>query len=215
MDYNTCKVLKDANGNPTGQVVTPKAIMIYPALFEKSMPKGETDPKKAKHQCSFIFHKSANLQPLADALNVVVAEKVSPAALKTTKLKKPWLKVTEDEQPKVFNALVAAGYDPADYPVMLRASNGFKPVVMNPNVTECLDEEQVYSGRFCRGNISFWFYDHPVGGKGISASVNSVQLLESGPALNAGGGGSRSDGSEFEAVSTGDGAAASADSVFG
>ncbi len=213
MAYNECKVLKDANGNPTGQVVTPQAIMMYPSLFEKQMPRGETDEKKAKYQVSLIFHKSANLGPLKAAMDAVIAEKVSPGALKTTKLKKPFLKVTEEENPKVFHALVAAGYDPEDYPVMLRTANGFKPVIKNPDVSDCLDEEQTYAGRICRANINFWFYDHAVGGKGISASVNSVQLLDHGPVLpRAGGGGS--DGSEFEPADTGGGANASADSVF-
>lgn len=58
MDVNACKVLKDANGNSTGQVVTPKAIMVYPSLFEKYLSRGETDPKKAKYQCNFLDRKS-------------------------------------------------------------------------------------------------------------------------------------------------------------
>jgi hypothetical protein len=211
MDYNKCKVLKDANDNPTGQVVTPRAIMIYGSLFEKFMPKGETDPKKAKHQWVGIFHKAADLSPLSAAMNAVVSEKVSPAALKTTKLKKPFHKITEEEQPKIFHALLAAGYNPEDYPVMLRASNGYKPFVANPNTTECLDEEQVYDGRLCRANVNFYFYDHPTGGKGVSASVNSVQLLDQGPVLQRAGGGA-STGSEFEAADVAEGA--SADSVF-
>jgi hypothetical protein len=211
MDYTKCKVLKDANDNPTGQVVTPRAIMIYGSLFEKQMPRGETDAKKAKYQSSFIFHKAADLAPLKAAMEAVIGEKVTAASRKTTKVKIPFHKVTEEEQPKVFHALIAAGYNPEDYPVMLRSSNGYKPFIANPNTTECLDEEQVYDGRLCRANVNFYFYDHPTGGKGVSASVNSVQLLDQGPVLPRAGGGA-STGSEFEAADVVEGA--SADSVF-
>lgn len=214
MDYNTCKVLKDANGAPTGQVVTPKAIMLYPSVFEKYLSRGETDTSRARYQTTLIFHKSADLAPLKAAMDAVINEKVAPGVRKTTKVAIPFKKITEEEQPKVFNALVMAGYDPADYPVMVRAANGMKPPIKNADMTDCLDEEQTFSGRFCRANLSFWFYDHKTGGKGISTNLNSMQLLEIGPVLPRAGGGD-SDGSEFEAVNTGGDAAASADSVFG
>ncbi len=214
MSTQACKVLKDAKGDPTGQIVTPRAMMIYPSLFEASLPKGETDAKKAKYQATMIFHKSVDLMPLAEQVKQTLSEKLTPQALANTKVKKPFIKITQEDQPKVFNKLVAAGLDPADWPVMLRASNAYRPPVKNPDMSDCLDEEQTYDGRFCRANVNFFFYDHPTGGKGVSTGLNSVQLLDAGTHLPRSGGGA-STGDEFEAVDVGGVASGgSADSVF-
>ena len=186
--YNQSKVLKDAAGNPTGVLVSPRAKMIYPSLFTTSLPKGEKDSEKARYGVTLLFPKEADLAPFVTRKNELVSEKLSPAAQKTTKVKNPFLKVTEEDQPKIWAKLEAAGLNPADFPVMLRCFAKFKPTVKASDMSDVLDEEQVYDGRWCRASINFYWYDHPTGGKGVSAGLNNVQLLENDTPLPRSGG---------------------------
>jgi hypothetical protein len=208
-DLTKCRVLKDAQGNPTGVIVSPRSKMIYPSLFEPSMPKGEKDKDKARFQITLLIPKTADLSPMVARVNELMAEKLTPALIKTTKVKKPFLKVTAEDHPKVYAKLEAAGLDPADFPVMIRCAAKYAPSVLAANKSVVTDETQVYDGRWCLASINFYWYDHPTGGKGISAGLNNVQLLENDDVLPRGGaGGNASD--EFDAVE----APGGADSVF-
>lgn len=211
MNFTQCKVLTDAAGNPTGIIVTPKVKLVYPSLFKPSLSKGEKDESKARYQATLLFPKASDLAPIAARYREIVAEKISPAALKTTKVKNPFLKVTEEDQPKIWNKLASAGLDPLEFPAMLRCSAKIKPTVKAPDMTEVVDEDQVYDGRWCRASIRLYWYDHPTGGKGVSAGLNNIQLLDHDTPLPRGGSSNADD--EFEAVSTAEGGA-SADSVF-
>lgn len=206
----TCKVMKDANGEPNGVIVTPRGILLYPDLLEPALMKGEKDPEKARYGLTILLPAAANLQPMIDRVTQLVGEKLGSAA-KSTKVKKPFLKVTEEDQPKVFARLVAAGIEPAKYPVMLRCMAKIKPTVIGPDTQSVNDETQIYDGRFARASINFYYYDHPTGGKGVSAGLNNVQLLDQGEVIPRAAASSAKD--EFEAVDTG-GATSSADSLF-
>jgi Protein of unknown function (DUF2815) len=193
---NQCKVMKDANGVPTGVIVSPRGKMLYPALWEASAAKGETDPTKARYGLTILLHKDADLKPMADRVAALIGEK-------------PFLKVTEEDQPKVWHRLVSAGLDPLDYPVMMRCFSKVKPTTLGPNAQPVADDTQAYDGRWCRVSINFYYYDHATGGKGISAGLNNVQLLDNDEVIPRGAGGGNAN-DEFEAVDSG----GSADSVF-
>ena len=47
-----------------------------------------------------------------------------------------------------------------------------------------LDDSIIYSGAQYRASISFWYYDHPTGGKGISSTLNGVMKVADGENLS-------------------------------
>lgn len=208
-DYKKCVVLKDKSGDPTGIIVLPKGKMLYPALFEPSLPKGEKDESKAKYGLTILLPKDADLGSLKDLVAQAIDTKWG-AKGKTEKIKKPFIKVDADNEPRTVARLEAAGIDAADFPVMLRISGNYKPVVKGPDATqEVKDPEQVYEGRWACASINAYGWEHPTGGKGVSIGLQNVQLLDNDDVIPRGG--SSATGDEFEAV---EGASGGSDSVF-
>lgn len=193
-----------------GVYFTPKAKILWPELFEPVLPKGEIDKDKARYQLTLVFHKTADLKLIQEAVLAVAQEKLG-SKIKETKWRKPFLKVTQDDQPKVYSRLEKAGLDPADWPVMVRLASKIAPSVRAADRSKVDDETQVYEGRWARASVRPYFYDHPTGGKGVSLGLSNVQLLDNDDPLPRGGGGRGGD--EFEAVSA-DGASGSADTLF-
>lgn len=211
MDLNIAYIIKDKSGGDTEDVMTPKALLLYSALFEAALMKGEKDAEKVRFQATLLFHKSANLDAIKERVLAVATDKLG-SKLKETKWRKPFLKVTEDDQPKVVARLEKAGINPADYPVMIRLASKAAPSVRAPNGAKVEDEDQVYEGRWARASVRPYFYDHPTGGKGVSLGLGNVQLLDHADPIPRGGGGMGGD--EFEAVSDEGGKPASADTLF-
>lgn len=211
MNLNSAYKIKDKAGNETEDIMTPKAKLLYPNLFEAVLMKGEKDPERARFNTTLLLHKSADLKAIQEAVVAVAQEKLG-SKFKETKWKKPFLKVTEDDQPKIWNRLTKAGIDPADFPVMVRLASKAAPSVRAPNGAKVEDEDQVYEGRWARASVRPFFFDHPTGGKGVSLGLGNVQLLDNDDPIPRGGGGQGGD--EFEAVSDEGGKSASADNLF-
>lgn len=211
MNLNSAYRIKDKSGADTDDVMTPKGKLLYPALFEAVMMKGEKDPERARFGTTLLFHKSVDLKAIQEAVTAVAADKLG-TKLKETKWKKPFLKVTEDDQPKIWRRLEGAGINPADYPVMIRLASKIAPSVRAANGQKVEDEDQVYEGRWARASLRPFFFDHPTGGKGVSLGLSNVQLLDNDDPLPRSGGGGMG-GDEFEVVETG-GEGGSASELF-
>lgn len=153
----------------SGHYITPRCRMVYPALLEKSLPKGETDPAKAKYQITLLFPKGADLAALVNAAEKTIADNISAEKRKTVRIKKPFIKT--EEQPRFADLA-------EDYPVMVRASANYKPQVIRADTQPENDESNIYGGRWCRVSLNPYWYDHPTGGKGVSFGLQNVQLLE-------------------------------------
>lgn len=211
INMKDCLVLKDKDGTPTGRIVSPKVLMLYPALFEPSLPKGETDKEEARYGATFLFHKTADLTPMTNRVNDILKEKLG-AKLKETKVKRPFLKVTQDDEPKLWARLEAAGLDPNDWTVMVRSFSKIKPTVKSPVMTDVIDETEVYEGRFVRFSTNLYWYDVTTN-KGVSAGLNNVQLLDHSEVIprGSGGGNANDEFTVVEGIAEGE----SADSMFG
>jgi hypothetical protein len=186
MSLNTARRLE------SGNLMTPKGRMLYPALFKPQLPRGETDEKKAKYQVTLLLPKGSDIAALKAAENEAIEEKVTPKMRATTKIKSPFLKTAD--QPRF------AEYAD-DYPVMLRFNATLRPDVVTPKgdraVTEDEAADEVYSGRWARVTCRAFFYDHPTGGKGVSLGLQNVQLLDHADPM---AGGRVRGTAEFEAV---------------
>lgn len=192
-----------------GLVVTPEGRLVYPGLFRASLPKGETDEKKAAFQCTLLFPKGSDFALLQGLVDAAATEKfgAAPQGGYKFKIKKPFLK-TED-QPRLADFA-------ADYPVMIRSANKRKPATVFLNMKAVEAEEEVYAGRWAVMALNAYAWSHPTGGKGVSFGLNHVQILRDDEALpfSADGGGNVRVEDTFEGVADEGGAASDAAALF-
>lgn len=199
LDYKACR--ETASGN----IILPRARMVYPSLFRPNLMKGETDESKAKYQISLLMPGDVNLDPVKLRVKTLLDENLT-AAQQNGKIKKPFIKTEETKLADMSE----------DFPLTLRlnATLQNKPQVIDASAQNVDDESEVYSGRWCFVSCRPFFYDHPQGGKGISLGLQNVQLLEHDEAI-AGGRARAED--EFVPVDAPAGAgdtAAAVDSLF-
>jgi hypothetical protein len=197
VDLTKCYVSK------AGNVVTPKGRMLYPALYQMQTPKGETDQSKARYQITLLLGSDVDLTLLNQRVNDAIAEKWGADATKKFKIKKPFLKT--EEQGRLSDLAV-------EFPVMIRAANKTKPDVVFANGSKCDDDNETYGGRWARISLRPFCYDHPTGGKGVSLSLENVQLLDHDDRLGGGRAKAEDEFAPVEVAKTG--SAATADSVF-
>lgn len=165
MDLNTCT--KTAAGN----IITPKCRMSFPALFEATNIKGETDPDKRKYGVTLLIPDTADMTLLVEEVERVISENMTEAQRKNSKVKMPFLKTAEQ---KNMDDLAA------EFKYMLRLSANLqnRPQVLGPDAQPCSEPSEVYGGRWARCSVRPYFWDHPTGGKGVSFGLQNVQLLD-------------------------------------
>ena len=191
--------------SPSGNVITAAGRMCYPSLFQPSLPRGETDQKKARFQVNIVFPKNTDLTLLNTLVEETAVAEFGPKYREKYKLKKPFLRTSD--HPKI-------GVDAEEFPVLIRTNSPTRPQIIRGDkspVTE-REAEDVYAGRWCRVSLRCYAYDHPTGGRGISFGLQNVQLLDHDEPLAARRPPAED---EFESVDAGGGEnAKSADSLF-
>lgn len=177
----------------SGNYLTPPGRLLYPALFEKVLPRGEKDESKAKYQATLLFPADADLAVLEAAVEACMEDNFSAAARKG-KIRTPFLR-TEDQQRFADMA--------EDYPVMIRCSATYKPDVRGPWVDVIPEDkvsDEVYGGRWARLTVRPYHWVHETGGKGVSFGLQNAQMLDHDDPL---AGGHISADHEFEPVASG------------
>lgn len=192
-NFNEC--LKTASGN----IITPKGRMMYPALFKPTLPMDEKDESKARYQVSLLFPKSADLSLLAKAIDALCIEKWGADYKTKFRIRKPFLK--SEDYPKMGPEIIE------NFPMFIRTNSKDRPGVVRADTTNVseADANEVYGGRWACISVRPYAYDHKTGGKGISLGLQNVQVLDHDDVL----GGSRPrPEDEFEPVGAANGAAA-------
>lgn len=193
----------------SGNILTAKGRLAYPALFKPHVQQDDDGKETAKYQASLVFPKAADLAVLAAAVEDCAKEKWGADYKTKFKVRKPFLK-TED-YPKI-------GADAAAFPVFIRANanpDKGKPQIVNAQMQN-VDEskaDQVYPGRWARLSLRVYWYDHKKGGKGISFGLQNVQLLDDDEPFAAMRVAADQEFDAMEGVAAGDGGA-STDALF-
>jgi hypothetical protein len=158
------------------------------------------DPKAVpKFGCTFLIDPaSPQIKTLNAAIEAACAEKFgakAPAVLKA-------MRATEKAGLRDGDLKSYAGYPGNMY---ISASNTMRPTVIDADKTPLVAADgKPYSGCVVNASIEVWAYDHPKGGKGISATVLGVQFVKDGERF--GSGSSVADADEFDDISVGAGA---------
>lgn len=194
-----------ADTNTTTKLLTPKARVAFPNLFEAKSFNGQP----AKYNVVLVFDKAAQATPefqrLKKAANDTVKNKWGDKPPKG--LKNPFRSGADKED--------VAGFEPDD--IFITVSSKSKPKIVDRNKVngvfpEIIDEDRIYPGCFVRASVNPYAYDNN-GNRGVSFGLNNVQFLEDGERI-AGGRGKPEE--EFDSVGGENitDATESADSVF-
>lgn len=193
-------LMKATKNEATGNLLTPKCRMVYPALFEPRSMKGSDN--KPRYEVTLLVPKAANIDVLKAAAQEAAKEKFG-ADVGKIKLRNPFLRT--GDYPRL-------GEYADDYPTMIRANakREFPPQVVRPDGrTPETDSSQVYGGRWCRLALRVYSYAES-GNKGVAFGLVNVQLLDHDDPIAANRVKPEQD---FEAVEVAGGA--TADAIFG
>ena len=149
------------------EIVTEPVRLAFPALFEpKPTMKGGTD---LKYQATLLFPPDYDMTGLVECVKAAMVEKWG----KTIKLvgkNNPLRKVDDlDEDNR------ATGYEEGWR--FINAKSGYQPSVIDQKKQEVIDAKRIYPGMWCRFHLTAFAWEHAQGGKGVSFSVNAVQLV--------------------------------------
>lgn len=186
--------LKD--GKPSGNIVTPLFRGAYLALFEPKGFKNDANSKK-KYSLAMLFGKDTNYDVLKKDILAVATAKWGAKA-------DDILRKQQNSDRRIFKdqgESDAAGFEEGC--LFIQASNKDKPGLVGRKVgsdgktlIEISDPEAVWSGDYFIATIRPFAWEHPTG-KGVSISLQNVQLIKKGDRL---GGGRASPSDEFEAM---------------
>ena len=185
------------DGKPTGNIITPMFRGAYLAFFEPRGVKNDANSKK-KYSCAQLYPEGTNFDVLKGEIKRVATEKWGAKA-------EDVLRKQQNSDKRIFkdqSESDAAGFE--DGCIYLQASNEKKPGLVGrkagpdgKTLIEITDPEAVWSGDYFIATIRPFAWEHPVGGKGVSLSLQNVQLIKKGDHL---GGGRTSPSDEFEAM---------------
>jgi hypothetical protein len=148
----------------SGNIITPKCRLVWPALLTPTGMKGEPEDKK-KFSATLLIPKGADYTAMKEAAAAAAADKFGA---KATKLRSPFRETKEKDS-------LAAYAD--DYPFYVTARSKDRPGVVLPSNVKTDDPEEIYGGRWVKASVQAFGYDTS-GNKGVSFGLINVQLLD-------------------------------------
>jgi hypothetical protein len=152
----------------TTEIVTEPCRLAFPALFEPK-PVSKNKPNELKYQAALLLPPDYDLKPLGAVVKAAMLAKWGKV-IELVPRNRPLKKCEDRDQEKPL-----AGYDEGwKY---LNAKSGYLPAVLDQNKQEILTEDRIFAGCWCRFHLTAYAWEHPEGGKGVSFSLNAVQLV--------------------------------------
>lgn len=152
-------------------VLTPEFRLSFPNLFEPREYQG-----KSTFSMTMVFDKSVDLGPLKLAAKAALDE-FFPNGCKNPR--NPFSN-GDDVTGEWGENFKGCTY--------VRAKSQFRPKVVDANLQEIIDPDKIYPGCYCRAVVVPYAYDNS-GNRGVSFSIESVQLLRDGERIGGGGSG--------------------------
>lgn len=152
-----------------------KARLSYPALFTaKAIEEG----KKAKFSANFILDKDENADQIKNIEKLIQRVKLD-FFKKEVKLKNKCLREGDED---AYEDKAGYGEDK----MVLIASSVQRPVTVDRRRNPVAEADGVlYAGCYVNALVRLFAYDHPTGGKGVSAELLAVQFVENGESFGA------------------------------
>jgi len=169
------------------KVITPKAVLSYPHLFE---PRAQVEGAKPKYSCALVFPDGTDLSAIEEVVDAVGADKwgTKYAAMKKSGACRSPLR--DDGEAK--------GYGEGS--VFMNVKNDSQPGIVsiypdaNGKPKRIDDPSEIYAGCWVKASLRAYAYDTN-GNRGISFALNNIQKVADGRRID---GRSRAE-DEFEA----------------
>jgi len=146
----------------------------YPQLFVAKPPE---EGKEPVFSASFLLDKKAHAG-LIKEIEKCTERVALDGFKKKVKLNRVPLRDGNEKDDK-------EGY--GDEVMFVGARNSKRPAVVDRDLTPlAADDSKPYAGCFVNATIRLFHYDHPTGGKGVSASLRAVQFVKDGESFGAG-----------------------------
>lgn len=146
----------------------------YPQLFAAKPPEVGKEPV---FSASFLLNKKEH-KALIDQIEKTTERVALDAFKKKVTLKRRPLRDGNEKDDK-------EGY--GDEVMFVGARNAKRPVVVDRDLTPLTkDDPKPYAGCVVNATIRLFAFDHPTGGKGVSASLRAVQFVKDGESFGAG-----------------------------
>lgn len=152
----------------------------YAQLFTaKAMQNADGSLGKLKFQATLLLDKKVHAADIVKIEALIQRACLDKFGKANVKLKNVCLRDGEEKED-------TEGYGPEI--MFVPASNETRPpVVDRDGVTPLVEQDgRIFSGCYVNACIRLYAYDHPKGGKGVSASLQAVQFYKDGPAFGAG-----------------------------
>jgi len=161
----------------TDKILLQNVRLSFPSLFRKSLMKGETDESKAQYSATLILDKKDHAKDI---------KRIERMVLKCAEAKFGIGKVPK----KLKSALLDGDDEDAEElegKFFIRAATkSVRPTVVDRYKNQITEEDDIiYAGCFVHATISFWSWDHPTGGKGVSANLRAVMFAKDGEPFGA------------------------------
>jgi hypothetical protein len=146
----------------------------YPQLFVAKPPE---EGKEPVFSATFILDKKRH-RAIIDQIEKMTERVALDAFKKKVTLKRKPLRDGNEKDGK-------EGY--GDEVMFISARNTKRPVVVDRDLTPLTkDDPKPYAGCEVNATVRLFHYDHPTGGKGVSASLRAVQFVKDGESFGAG-----------------------------
>lgn len=165
------------------ELVTEPCRLAFPALFDPK-PVSKTKPNDLKYQAAVLIPKKVSLKPFVQCIKAAMREAWNDDTIKLSGNKMPLQSC--EAKPNL------AGYEDGWH--YINTKSGYQPSVVNQKLQDIIDPDGIFAGCWCRFHLKAYAWDHPEGGKGVSFSLQAVQLVREDSRL--GGGASTSDAFE-------------------
>lgn len=147
------------------EIVTAPMRLSFPALFEPK-PTSKKPGSPLKYQASVLLPPGTDMKPFAACVKAAMIDEWNQV-----------IKLPARNNPiKDCGEKDLEGYDEGWY--YINSKSGYQPGVIDQRKQEVLDADRIFAGCWCRFHLTAYAWDHPEGGKGVSFSLNAVQLVK-------------------------------------
>jgi hypothetical protein len=177
------------------KTLTPEFRVSYANVFK---PQKNDLNGKMEYSLVAIFPKGTDLTALKAAAAKPLIEKYGPDQAKwPSGLRSPFRKCSERWKNEGGKQVIPAGYEDGDAIFLtLKATEAYRPGVVDASVQDIVEPRDFYSGCYARASVRAYFYEQK-GNRGVSFGLNNVQKLRDGDSL---GGGASKPTDDFQPV---------------
>lgn len=162
---------------PTSLIVV-EVTLLYPHLFEKHKIPGSAE--EPKYGTVLLLPLGMDMKPLQLVMVNAAKAKFGPDAMnliQAGKVKLPFRKQAEKA------AEGKSGYSEDPQALYLNVNSDRQPGVVDQRRQPVIDPAKVYGGVVANVQINAYGWQHPLSGRGLSFSLQNVQVVRDGPRL--------------------------------